>query len=112
MTRLWGTIEQGIETPAQSADRELGRLARHLHRYQTEFFRYLEDSRLPATNNDGEQTLRFAVVLRTGGCCQKTPRGDVRSAEQPPGNVRPAGHGFQPVADHGKGVLGGTASLG
>lgn len=75
VTRLLGTIEHWIETHAQSPDKEIGRLARHLQRYQTEFFRYLEDPRLPATNNYGEQTIRFAVVLRKRGCCNKTARG-------------------------------------
>jgi hypothetical protein len=75
VTRLLGTIHEWIETHGQDADEEVGRLARHLARYEVEFFRYLEDPQLPATNNYGEQTIRFAVVLRKRGSCNKTARG-------------------------------------
>lgn len=57
------------------ADLAVGRLARHLGRYETEFLRYLDDPRIPATNNLGESTLRFAVLLRKIGCCNRTLRG-------------------------------------
>jgi len=57
------------------AGQAVGRLAGPLRRYETEFLRYLDDPRIPATNNHGESTLRFAVLLRKIGCCNRTPRG-------------------------------------
>lgn len=56
-------------------DQAAGRLARHLGRYEAEFLRYLDDPQIPATNNLGESTLRFAVLLRKVGCCNRTRRG-------------------------------------
>jgi transposase len=58
----------------------IGRLARHLAKYQEEFVRYLDDPKIPATNNFAEGLIRFAVVLRKIGCCNRTERG-VRTFE-------------------------------
>ena len=68
-------VHEWIVAHAAHADPAVGRLARHLGRYETEFLRYLDDPRIPATNNLGESTLRFAVLLRKIGCCNRTPRG-------------------------------------
>jgi hypothetical protein len=68
-------VHDWIVEHAAHADPAVGRLARHLGRYETEFLRYLDDPRIPATNNLGESTLRFAVILRKIGCCNRTPRG-------------------------------------
>lgn len=68
-------VHDWIAQHTAHADQAVGRLARHLRRYKTEFLRYLDDPRIPATNNQGESTLRFAVLLRKIGCCNRTPRG-------------------------------------
>ena len=53
----------------------IGRLARHLRKYEVEFMRYLDDPKIPATNNFAEGLIRFAVVLRKIGCCNRSERG-------------------------------------
>ena len=53
----------------------IGRLARHLRKYEVEFMRYLDDPKIPATNNFAEGLIRFAVVLRKIGCCNRSARG-------------------------------------
>jgi transposase len=70
-----GNIHQWIEAHANHDDEAVGRLARHLRKYQQEFLLYLDDPQIPATNNYGEGTLRFAVLLRKIGCCNRTDRG-------------------------------------
>ena len=64
-----------IASHQQNTDETVGRLARHLGKYELEFLRYLEDPTIPATNNFAEGLLRFAVVLRKIGCCNRTERG-------------------------------------
>lgn len=75
VTRLKRQIHEWIEAHEDDDDDEVGRLARHLLRYEQEFLLYLDDVRIPATNNEGERTLRFAVVLRKRGSCNKTDCG-------------------------------------
>jgi len=75
VTGLKGRIHAWIESHVADRNDEVGRLARHLSRYEEEFLRYLDDAAIPATNNHGEQTIRFAVVLRKRGSCNKTDRG-------------------------------------
>lgn len=72
--RLW------IEANCHAEDLAIGRLARHLGKYEQEFLRYLDDPAIPATNNFAEGLLRFAVVLRKVGCCNRTALG-VRAFE-------------------------------
>lgn len=69
-----------VEANRENDDDSIGRLARHLGRYEAEFLRYLDDPDIPATNNFAEGLLRFAVVLRKIGCCNRTQRG-VRTFE-------------------------------
>jgi transposase len=64
-----------IEAHRENEDEAIGRLARHLGKYETEFLRYLDAPHIPATNNFAEGLLRFAVVLRKVGCCNRTERG-------------------------------------
>lgn len=73
-------VHDWIEANRAHPDDAIGRLARHLGKYETEFFRYLDDPDIPATNNFAEGLLRFAVVLRKVGCCNRTERG-VRTFE-------------------------------
>lgn len=73
-------VHDWIEANHAHEDGAIGRLARHLGRYETEFLRYLDDPDIPATNNFAEGLLRFAVVLRKVGCCNRTERG-VRTFE-------------------------------
>jgi transposase len=73
-------VHDWIEENRAHEDDVIGRLARHLGKYETEFLRYLDDPDLPATNNFAEGLLRFAVVLRKVGCCNRTQRG-VRTFE-------------------------------
>jgi len=68
-------VHDWIAQHAAHADQAVGRLARPLRRDETEFLKFLDDPRIPATNNQGESTLRFAVLLRKIGCCNRTPRG-------------------------------------
>lgn len=75
VARHQAQVHDWIVEHAAHANPAVGRLARHLGRYETEFLRYLDDPRIPATNNLGESTLRFAVILRKIGCCNRTPRG-------------------------------------
>ena len=69
-----------IEANRQHEDTAIGRLARHLGKYEHEFLLYLDDPQIPATNNFAEGLLRFAVVLRKIGCCNRTELG-VRTFE-------------------------------
>jgi transposase len=69
-----------IKANHEHANDSIGRLARHLGKYEEEFLRYLDDPKIPATNNFAEGLLRFAVVLRKIGCCNRTERG-VRTFE-------------------------------
>lgn len=64
-----------MEANRQHEDIAIGRLARHLGKYEREFLLYLDDPQIPATNNFAEGLLRFAVVLRKIGCCNRTERG-------------------------------------
>lgn len=64
-----------IEAHREHPDEAVGRLARHLGRYEQEFLRYLNDPTVPATNNVAEGLLRSAVLLRKIGCANRTPRG-------------------------------------
>jgi transposase len=64
-----------IEANCQHKDIAIGRLARHLGKYEHEFLLYLDDPQIPATNNFAEGLLRFAVVLRKIGCCNRTELG-------------------------------------
>lgn len=73
-------VRTWIEAHRDDDDNSIGRLARHLGRYEFEFLRYLDDPDIPATNNFAEGLLRFAVVLRKIGCCNRTARG-VRTFE-------------------------------
>jgi hypothetical protein len=73
-------VHDWIEDHRAHEDDAIGRLARHLGKYETEFLRYLDDPDIPATNNFAEGLLRFAVVLRKVGCCNRTERG-VRTFE-------------------------------
>jgi transposase len=57
------------------SDAEVGRLARHLRKYEREFLLFLDRDDIPATNNYAERTIRFAVVIRKRGGCNKTERG-------------------------------------
>lgn len=72
---LRAAILNWIERFRDVADEEVSRLARHLEKYQSEFLRYLDDPRVPATNNTAEQTLRFAVPLRKVGCGNRNEPG-------------------------------------
>jgi transposase len=68
-------VHDWIEAHRRHEDNAIGRLARHLGKYEEEFLRYLDDPDLPATNNFAEGLLRFAVVLRKIGCCNRTELG-------------------------------------
>jgi len=68
-------VHQWIADNSHHEDQAIGRLARHLGKYEDEFLIYLDDPQIPATNNHAERTLRFAVVLRKIGCCNRTERG-------------------------------------
>jgi len=68
-------VHDWIEAHRASEDEAIGRLARHLGKYETEFLRYLDAPHIPATNNFAEGLLRFAVVLRKVGCCNRTELG-------------------------------------
>jgi len=68
-------VHAWIESHRNNDDDSIGRLARHLGRYEKEFLRYLDDPDIPAMNNFAEGLLRFAVVLRKIGCCNRTDRG-------------------------------------
>lgn len=74
-TGVKSEVHQWIESHAEDDEESVGRLARHLRRYEKEFLIYLDDPRIPATNNYGEGVLRFAVLLRKVGCCNRTETG-------------------------------------
>jgi len=80
VTRLKQDVGDWIASHSKHEDESIGRLARHLGRYEKEFLVYLDDPRIPATNNFAESMLRFAVLLRKVGCCNRTERG-VRAME-------------------------------
>ncbi len=80
VTGLKGQVHDWIESHAVDEADSVGRLARHLGRYEQEFLLYLDDPLIPATNNYAEGTLRFAVLLRKVGCCNRSVRG-VRTFE-------------------------------
>lgn len=73
-------VHDWIEAHREDEDLAIGRLARHLGKYESEFLLYLDDPEIPATNNFAEGLLRFAVVLRKIGCCNRTASG-VRTFE-------------------------------
>lgn len=70
-----GRVHDWIEDNRQHEDQAIGRLARHLGKYEYEFLVYLDDPDIPATNNFAEGLLRFAVVIRKIGCCNRSQRG-------------------------------------
>lgn len=80
VTGLKGQVHDWIESHWEDAEDLVGRLARHLGRYEEEFLIYLDDPLIPATNNYAEGMLRFAVLLRKVGCCNRSDRG-VRTFE-------------------------------
>lgn len=80
VTVLKDEFHDWIHSHEQHADDAIGRLARHLGRYEEEFLVYLDDPLYPATNNYAEGTLRFAVLLRKVGCGNRTASG-VRTFE-------------------------------
>lgn len=80
VTRHKQDVHDWIAAHRQHADAAIGRLARHLGKYEREFLLYLDDPGIPATNNFAEGLLRFAVVLRKVGCCNRTELG-VRTFE-------------------------------
>jgi transposase len=55
----------------------LQRLARHVAAHRAEWFRFLYDPAVPATNNHAERMLRPAVICRKIGGCNKSPVGAV-----------------------------------
>ena len=79
-TRHKQKVHDWIEANRQHEDLAIKRLARHLGKYESEFLLYLDDPEIPATNNFAEGLLRFAVVLRKVGCCNRTELG-VRTFE-------------------------------
>ena len=68
-------VHDWIEANSENEDEAIGRLARHLGKYENEFLLYLDDPDIPRTNNFAEGLLRFAVILRKVGCCNRTERG-------------------------------------
>ena len=84
VTMLHSDLDDWIERHRNAPDEEVSRLAGHLEKYESEFLHYLNDPRIPATNNTAEQTLRFAVLLRKVGCDNRSETGrgaDVRSPQ-------------------------------
>jgi hypothetical protein len=53
------------------------RLARHIATHREEWFRFLYDPEVPATNNHAERMLRPAVICRKIGRCNKSLLGAV-----------------------------------
>jgi hypothetical protein len=51
---------------------ELERLAMHIRKHITDWFRFLYDPAVPPTNNHAERMLRPAVITRKVGGCNKT----------------------------------------
>lgn len=50
---------------------DVKRLAKHLRNHRHEWFLFLYDSDIPATNNHGERQIRPAVILRKLGSCHR-----------------------------------------
>lgn len=67
-------FSEWIEANRDHINEPIGRLARHLGKHEAEFLRYLDDPTIPATNNFAEGLIRFAVVLRKIGCCNRSER--------------------------------------
>jgi len=76
VTTLRSDLDDWIERHRNTPDEEVSRLAGHLEKYESEFLRYLNDPRIPATNNTAEQTLRFAVLLCKVGCGNRSETGE------------------------------------
>ena len=71
-------IERDLDqwlTSAASDDRhaDVKRLAKHLRKHRHEWFLFLYDPDIPATNNHGERQIRPAVILRKLGSCHREP---------------------------------------
>ena len=75
VTTFRSDLDDWIERHRNTPDEEVSRLAGHLEKYESEFLHYLNDPRIPATNNTAEQTLRFAVLLRKVGCGNRSETG-------------------------------------
>lgn len=56
---------------------EVQRLARHIAAHREEWFRFLYDPEVPATNNHAERMLRPAVICRKIGGCNKSLLGAI-----------------------------------
>jgi hypothetical protein len=56
-------------TSSRHAD--VKRLAKHLRNHRDEWFLFLYDPEIPATNNHGERQIRPAVILRKLGSCHR-----------------------------------------
>ena len=75
VTTFRSDLDDWIERHRNAPDEEVSRLAGHLEKYESEFLHYLNDPRIPATNNTAEQTLRFAVLLCKVGCGNRSETG-------------------------------------
>jgi hypothetical protein len=52
---------------------DVQRLAKHLRHHRHEWFLFLYDPDIPATNNHAERQLRPGVILRKQGSCHRKP---------------------------------------
>lgn len=71
-TELRNRFSQWLKHSGQDTHDEVGRLGRHLALHRKDWFRFLDDPDLHATNNQGERQIRPGVITRKTGGCNKT----------------------------------------
>ncbi|HLQ46691.1 MAG TPA: transposase [Planctomycetaceae bacterium] len=62
-------LQRGKQSEGRHTD--VKRLAKHLRHHRQEWFLFLHDPDIPATNNHGERPIRAAVMLRKIGSCHR-----------------------------------------
>jgi transposase len=70
-------LDLGLTWHGAEPGEAVQRLARHVAAHRAEWFRFLYDPEVPATNNHAERMLRPAVICRKIGGCNKSLLGAV-----------------------------------
>lgn len=77
---LQTTLEGWVASCDSYNDDELRKLAKHMRKHLQEWFTFLRQKGVPATNNHAERQLRPSVVVRKTNGCNKTLAGALKHA--------------------------------
>lgn len=68
-------LDDWLDAAAPIDDADVWRLVKHVSSHRGEWFVFLHDAEVPATNNHAERMIRPAVITRKVGGCNKTLKG-------------------------------------